>query len=71
MTQVAWIAAEILAVALLAASIRVEECRMVPGAFSHAFSSGFDVSRRVCDRSALAVVFAHKIGSAARTIILQ
>jgi hypothetical protein len=63
--------AAILAAALVAASIRVEECWIVPGAFSKDFSSGFDVSRRVCGRAALAVVLAHNIQGAARAIILD
>jgi hypothetical protein len=68
--RVAWIAG-LLAAALVAASIRVEECWIVPGAFSKDFSSAFDVSRRVCVRAALAVVLAHKIEGAARAIILR
>jgi hypothetical protein len=65
--------AAILAVALVAAlvvgTIQVEECRIVPGAFSSAFSRSFDVSRRrVCGQSALAVVLSHKIEGAARVV---
>jgi hypothetical protein len=53
LVRVAHVAA-ILAAALVAASvdsISVDECRIVPGAFSNAFSSGFDVSRRGRARS--------------------
>jgi len=61
--KVASIAA-LLAVALVAASVKVEECRIVPGAFSNGFSSGFDVSRRVCGRSTVAYVLASKVRNA-------
>jgi hypothetical protein len=61
----------ILAVALVAAlvpgTIPIEECRIVPGAFS----SGFGVSQRVCKRSALAAVLARKVEGAVRSIILR
>ena len=70
MARVAWIAA-ILGVALVAASIKVEECRIVPGAFSKDFSSDFDVSRKVCDQSTLAAVLGHKVGSAMRTLVAR
>jgi hypothetical protein len=65
--QVARIAG-LLALALVAASasIRIEECRTVPGAFSSGFSLGFDVSRKVCGQSALAVVLANKAMQAIR-----
>jgi hypothetical protein len=57
---------EILAVALVAAlvpgTIPIEECRIVQG--PGAFSSGFGVSQRVCKRSALAAVLAHKVEGA-------
>jgi hypothetical protein len=62
--QIAVILALALVVAL--ALIRVEECRIVPGAFSSAFSLGFDVSRRVCDQSTLATVMVHKVTAAIR-----
>jgi len=59
--QVARIAA-LLALALVVAlaSIRIEECRTVPGAFSNGFSLGFDVQREVCGQSALAAVLIRK-----------
>jgi len=51
----------LLAFALVAASIQVEEYNTVPGAFSNGFSAGFDVSRKVCGQSALAIVMARKV----------
>jgi hypothetical protein len=54
---VLWIAG-ILEVALVASSIRVEECRIKRGAFLSAFSSAFDVSRNVCDRMSVVVAIA-------------
>ena len=58
--------AALLAFAFVVASIRIEECRIVPGAFSSGFSAGFDVSRKVCGQSALAIVLVHKIAHAIR-----
>jgi hypothetical protein len=62
-----WIAA-ILAVALVAVlaagTIRVEQCRVVPGAFAKA-------SQRVCERSPLADVLARKVDGAIRSIVLR
>jgi hypothetical protein len=69
--RIAFILAVALVAALVVASIRVEECRLVPGAFSSAFSSAFDVSRRICGRAALAVVLAYKIEGASRAIVLR
>jgi hypothetical protein len=69
--RIAFILAVALVAALVVASIRVEECRIVPGAFSGAFSSAFDVSRKVCDRAAFAVVLAHKIENGVRTLVAQ
>ena len=58
----------IVAVALVAlfvaGTIRVEECRTVPGAFASAY-------RTVCERSALAVILARKVDGAIRSIVLQ
>jgi hypothetical protein len=74
LTRVEWVAfilAVALVAALLVASIRVKECRIVPGAFSSTFSSGFDVSRKVCDRSTLATVVAHEAESALRVLVLR
>jgi hypothetical protein len=48
-------------VATAVASITVEQCRTVPRAFSRGFSDGFDVSRKVCSRTALGYVAAAKI----------
>jgi hypothetical protein len=58
----------ILAVALaavfVAGTIRVEECRIVPGAFA-------SDDRRVCERSALALVLARKVDGAIRSNVLR
>ena len=70
LSRVCWIAA-ILAVALVGASIKVEECRIVPGAFSKAFSGAFDVSRKVCDQSTVAVALAHKVDDAMRGLVTR
>jgi hypothetical protein len=40
-------------VAALVASIEIEQCRTLPGAFSNGFSSGFDVSRKVCRQATM------------------
>ena len=40
-------------VAALVASIEIEQCRTLPGAFSSGFSSGFDVSRKVCRQATM------------------
>jgi hypothetical protein len=69
--RIAFILAVVLVAALVVASIRVVECRIVPGAFSSAFSSGFDVSRKVCERSTLATMVAHKAESALRVLVLR
>jgi hypothetical protein len=58
--RIAAILAVALVVALVPGTIPIEECRNVPAASS----SGFDVSQRVCKRSALAAVLAHKVKGA-------
>ena len=67
--RIAAILAVALVAALVAGTIQVEECRTVPGAFSSDFSRDFDVSRKVCDRSTLAIVVAHKAESALRVVV--
>jgi hypothetical protein len=69
--RVACVAA-LLAAVLVAAlvSIKVEECRTIPGAFSSGFSLGFDVSRKVCGQSTLAIVMAHKALDAMQAAIV-
>jgi hypothetical protein len=59
----------LLAFAFAGASIRIEECRTVPGAFSNGFPAGFDVSRKVCGQAALATVVARKVAGALQTAI--
>jgi hypothetical protein len=56
--------AVVLVAVFVAGTIRVEECRIVPGAFASA-------SRRVCERSALAFVLARKADGAIRSIVLR
>ena len=53
-----------LAAVFVAGTIRVEECRIVPGAFASA-------SQRVCERSVLAFVLARKVDGAIRSIVLR
>ncbi len=62
--------AAILALALVAASIKIEQCEIVPGAFSNGFSSAFNVSRKACGQAALIAVLAHKAVALVRHIII-
>jgi hypothetical protein len=59
--------AALLAAVLVAAlaSTKVEQCQIIPGAFSTGFSSAFDVSRKVCRQTVLGSVAAAKIEDAA------
>jgi hypothetical protein len=41
--------------------IKVERCRIIPGAFSKGFSTGFDTQRKVCDQVTLGYLVATKI----------
>jgi hypothetical protein len=52
------------AAVFMAGTIRVEECRIKPGAFASA-------SRRVCEPSALAFVLARKVDGAIQSIVLR
>jgi hypothetical protein len=53
------------------ASVRVEECEIIPGAFSNAFSSGFDVSRKVCGQTTMAHVAVAKMANTAARVWVE
>jgi hypothetical protein len=56
--HVLWIAS-LLALAFVASSI--EQCRIIPAAFSKGFSTGFDVQRKVCNQLRLGHLIAGKV----------